>query len=324
VTCHNCRIECKKAGFFGRERIQRYQCRQCGKKFSAIPERPLDDMRVPLDKAVQIVGMLVEGMTVRGCERLTGVHRDTILRLLETVSRKCAILHDAKINHIRVNSVQLDEVCTRVRVLQRHAEHENEGDQYALTAIAKETKLILAYHVGRRNEDSAFAIMQELSDKVWGRFQLTTDGFAGYRAAAKCLLSDRVDYAQQIKTFGAPLDSFGNELRYTPRRCIGVRTKKIFGTPYDRLITTSHAERNNLNVRHFNRRFTRLTLGYSKKIMNLRFAVALFVTHYNFCRIHSALKKKSLKGKTPAMAAKLTDHQWTIEELLTTPPVDKK
>jgi IS1 family transposase len=272
----------------------------------------LDDHRVPLDKAVQIIGMLVEGMTIRGCERLTGVHRDTILRLLETVSRKCAILHDDKISHIRVNSVQLDEVCTRVRVLQRHAQHVNEGDQYAFTAIAKETKLILAYHVGRRNEESAYSIIQELAAKVWGRFQLTTDGFEGFKTAAGALLADRVDYAQQIKTFGLPLDKFGNEVRYSPRRCIGVRTTKIFGTPYDRLITTSHAERNNLNVRHFNRRFTRLTLGYSKKIMNLRFAVALFVTHHNFCRKHSALD-----GKTPAMAAKLTDHQWTIEELLT-------
>ena len=312
MTCHNCKINMKKFGFFGKPRIQRYRCKQCGKCMSDIPERPLDDHRVPLDKAVQIIGMLVEGMSVRGCERLSGVHRDMVLRLLETVSRKCAILHDARIKRIHVGSVQLDEVCTRVRVLQRHAEHENEGDQYAFTAIARETKLILAYHVGRRNEESAWTIVQELKDKVWGRFQLSTDGFAGYRTATKALLSDRVDYAQQIKTFGVEMDKWGNEVRYSPRRCIHVRTKKVLGTPYDRLISTSHAERNNLSIRHFNKRFTRLTLGYSKKIMNLRFAVALFVAHHNFCRKHS-----SLDGKTPAMAAKLTDHQWTIEELLT-------
>lgn len=268
-------------------------------------------MRVPLDKAVQIVGMLVEGMTIRGCERLSGVHRDTILRLLETVSRKCALLHDAKIKHIHVGSVQLDEVCARVRVLQRHAQHVNEGDQYAVTAIVRESKLILAYHVGRRDDKSAWAIMRELSERVWGRFQLTTDGFAGYRTAAKGLLAGRADYAQQQKTFGVDLDKFGNELRYTPRKCIRVKTRKIFGTPYDRLISTSHVERQNLSFRHFNKRFCRATIGYSKKIMNLRFAVALFVAHHNFCRKHSALD-----GKTPAMAAKLTDHQWTIEEIV--------
>lgn len=255
--------------------------------------------------------MLVEGISVRGCERLTGVHRDTILRLLETVSRKCAILHDSKINHIHVNSVQLDEVCARVRVTQRHAEHENEGDQYAVTAMTKETKLILAYHVGKRNEESAFAIMEELNKKVWGRFQLTTDGFGAYRTAVKHLLADRVDYATQIKTFGSELDRFGNEIRYMPRRCIKVRTRRVYGTPYPKMITTSHIERQNLNYRTFNKRFNRATIGFSKKKLNLWFAVALYVVHHNFCRKHSALD-----GKTPAMAAKLTDHQWTIEEIL--------
>jgi len=311
LTCHNCSIEAAKFGFFGKERIQRYRCKQCGRTFAAIPERPLDSHRVPLDKAVQIIGMLVEGMSIRGAERLSGVHRDTILRLLETVSRKCALLHDAKIKHIRVGSVQVDECCTRVRVLQRHAEYTNEGDQYAFTAIARETKLILAHHVGRRNEESAWAIIRELDERVWGRFQLSTDGFKSFRSAAKAMLSDRVDYAQQMKTFGVEVDKWGNDLRYSPRKCIRVKTRKVFGTPYDRLISTSHVERQNLSLRHFNKRFCRATLGYSKKIMNLRFAVALFVTHHNFCRKHSALE-----GKTPAMAAKLTDHQWTIEELL--------
>lgn len=268
-------------------------------------------MRVPLEKATMIIGMLVEGMSVRGAERLSGVHRDTILRLLETVSRKCAKLHDAKVNHIRVNSAQIDEVCARVRVLQRHAEHRDEGDQYAVTAMAKETKLILAYHVGKRDYDSAYAIMGKLKDRVWGRFQLTCDGFGAYKTAALKLLSDRVDFAQQIKTFGVELDRFENEKRYTPRRCIRVQTRRVCGTPYERMITTSHIERQNLNYRNFNKRFNRATIGFSKKIGNLRLAVALYVAHHNFCRKHSALD-----GKTPAMAHGLTDHQWTIQELL--------
>jgi transposase-like protein/IS1 family transposase len=313
VTCHNCKCECKKSGFFGPKRIQRYQCRQCGKKFSDIPARPLDDHRVPLEKAVQIIGMLLEGMGVRGCERLSGVHRDTILRLLETFGRKCALLHKERVKELRVDSVQVDEVFTRVRVLQRHATSHEEGDQYAMMGMSRETKLIIGAYVGKRDENAAYVIMNELRRRIVGRFQLTTDGFNAFLTAVGGIFYNTIDYAQQIKKYAN--DPTGTatiaERRYSPPRCVSIQTRKIFGTPYPKLISTSHMERQNLSTRHFNKRFCRLTLGYSKKIANLRHAVALYVAHHNFCRKHSALD-----GKTPAMAAKLTDHQWTIEELL--------
>lgn len=313
MTCHNCNSECKKAGFFGRQRIQRFQCKQCGRKFSDIPERPLDDLRVPLFKAVQILGMLVEGMSVRGCERLTGVHRDTVLRILETAGQKCEQLLEREITNVFAESVQIDECFTRVRCIQKHASHREEGDQYLMTAISRNSKLIIAHIVSKRDGDSAHELAEIMERRINGRFQLTSDGYAAFLDAVKSVLRPVVDYAIQTKTFANIIPEECR--RYSPGKCTSVTTRVMFGHPVRELVSTSHVERSNLSIRHFNKRFTRLTLGYSKKLQNLRHACALYVAHFNFCRVHS-----SLDGNTPAMAAGLTGHKWNIQDLLQSEP----
>ena len=313
MVCHNCKIDMKKFGFFGKPRIQRYRCKQCGKTFGDIPERTLDSHRLPLDKAVQILGLLVEGMSVRGCERLTGVHRDTVLRLLETAGQKCQQLLEREVTNLFPESVQIDECFTRVLCLQKHATHREEGDQYLMTALCRNTKFIIAHVVGKRDEEKAFELAGLIKRRVNGRFQITSDGWAAFITAIKSTLRHTTNYAIQIKKFANAIPE--EYRRYSPGKCVSVKTRTVFGHPLRELVSTSHVERSNLSVRHFNKRFTRLTLGYSKKLANLRHAAALYVAHFNFCRVHSALD-----GQTPAMAIGLTNHQWTIKDLLQSEP----
>jgi len=213
------------------------------------------------------------------------------------------------VTNLRVNSVQIDEVWARVYCCNRNTERSDQGDQFAFLAMSRESKLIIGYHVGKRELNSAFAITNELQRRIRGRFQLTTDNYTGFRQSIGGVFYNTIDYATLTKPFYNPPEEAMR--RYSPARFVGVSKRRVFGQPYPKLITTSHIERQNLSVRHFNKRFCRLTLGYSKKLMNLRYAVALYVAHANFCRAHSALD-----GRTPAMAAKLTDHVWSVEELM--------
>lgn len=239
--------------------------------------------------------MLVEGMSVRGCERLTGVHRDTVLRILVMAGQKCERLMEREVTNVFPESVQIDECFTRVRTLQKNAEGSEEGDQYLMTALCRNTKFIIAHIVGKRNEDSALALAHLLKRRVNGRFQITSDGWLSFISAIKEVLFGRVDYAVQIKEYANVIPE--QYRRYSPGHCVSVKTRVMFGNPLREVVSTSHVERSNLSVRHFNKRFTRLTLGYSKKLSNLRYASALYVAHFNFCRTHSALD-----GQTPAMA----------------------
>ena len=313
MTCHNCSSDdLKKAGFFGRERVQRYQCRKCGRKTSDIPDRPLDSLRVPLDKAALILNMLVEGMSVRGCERLTGIHRDTVLRILQTAGAKCESLLEREVTNVFAESIQIDECFTRVLCLQRNAKNRETGDQYLHTAICRNTKLIVAHTVGKRTAEAAYELAGLLRDRINGRFQITSDGYAPFLDAIKGTLFGVTDYAIQTKVFANAIPSEFH--RYSPGHCIAVTTLPVFGNPLPELISTSHVERSNLSIRNFNKRFNRLTLGYSKKLENLRHASAIYVAHFNFCRVHSA------HGETPAMNAGLTGHKWAITDLLKSEP----
>jgi len=171
--------------------------------------------------------------------------------------------------------------------------------------------LILSHYVGKRTGPSTDIFIADLRKRIKGRAQVTTDGLQTYVASMYDSFGGNVDFAQQSKTyFNYPINS-PDHRRYSSYGVRSVKTLVHIGCPDPARISTSHVERTNLSVRLFNRRFTRLTLGYSKKLQNLKYAVALFVAHFNFCRVHSAHKQ------TPAMAAGLTDHVWTIEELLT-------
>ncbi|MGO8928395.1 MAG: transposase [Limisphaerales bacterium] len=310
MVCHNCKCECKKFGFH--KGFQRYRCRDCGRTFSDIPERPLDSLRLPFDKAVQIVHLLVEGVGIRAIERLTGVHRDTVLNVLEVAGQKCARLMDERVRNVPFESVQVDELFAFVwcKEKQNLAHWRNRGDQYTFLGVDAKTKFILNFVVGKRDAVTAQEYMQDLKKRVKAPFQLTTDGFGAYPTEVYYTFQNQIHFAQLIKEYACPEEIMIGQRRYSPPECIGARTEVRCGNPSPDQISTSYVERTNLSVRLFNRRFTRLTLGYSKKLANLKLSVALLIAHFNFCRVHSA------HGQTPAMAAGLANHVWTIPELL--------
>lgn len=314
MTCHCCASEeVKKFGQFkNRNRVvQRFQCLRCGKTFSE--PQPLDGVRIETDKAVQVVHLLCEGVGIRAASRLTGLDQETILNILQTAGQHCSRLLDAKIQNITASHIEVDEVYGFVRCLQKNTEkdHPEFGDQYAFFASEAKTKLILHWHVGKRDTYTSRDFLDGLKPRISGRFQLSTDGFAGYvtqHGGVGRVFGANVDYATEIKKYGPQFP--GSPRRYNPIICTSVRRKARLGNPDLGITTVNHAERTNLSVRLFNRRFTRKTLGYSKTLENHKYAMVLLVAHFNFCRVHSAHKQ------TPAQAQGLTDHTWTVEELI--------
>jgi IS1 family transposase len=258
--------------------------------------------------------MLCEGVGVRATEWLAGVHRDTVLAVLEAAGQKCSRLLDQRVRNIPFRYVEVDELFCFVHCKEaQNVEHRrNIGTQYVYLSIDPQSKFIINFTVGKRDSVTTQQFMQDLKKRVQPAFQLTTDGFEAYQTEVYFTFQNSLDYAQVIKQYANPEEEENApERRYSPSECIGMRVKVVCGDPLHDKISTSFVERTNLTVRLFNRRFTRLTLGYSKKLENLKHSVALLIAHFNFCRVHSA------HGKTPAMAAGLADHVWTIDELLT-------
>jgi IS1 family transposase len=269
---------------------------------------------LPQEKQRAIIHLLVEGNSIRSIERLTGVHRDTIMRLAVKIGGKCKTFLNAWQRNLKLRHVQVDEIWTFVgckqhnvnKVLVRTPEM---GDQFLYVAFDQDTKLIATYAIGKRNTETTQSFMYDLADRiVTDHPQLSTDGYAGYPNAVKNAFGDEVAYGQIIKEFGEPVQPG----RYGPPVMVASERRQITGlTDMDlKSICTSHVERNNLTIRHFIKRFTRLTLCFSKKLENLAAAVALHVAYYNFCRVHGSLRV------TPAMAAGITDHVWELGELL--------
>jgi transposase-like protein/IS1 family transposase len=320
VTCPDCKSDSKKFGFFGPLRIQRFRCKSCKKTFAAIPDRPMDSLRIPTDKAVQVIHLLCEGVGVRAIERLTGIHRDRVLSVLEVAGRKCATLLDTKLRGLEAEQIGVDELYGFVNCKQYHCPQNDElrGDQYTWLSMERTTKLIINWHVGKRTAENCFTFMEDLKRRIASRFQLSTDGYAGYtgyNGAVIQTFGNQIDYGFEVKHYGSgPVQG---ERRYSPMVCQWSKRVAQVGNPDMSMVNTSHVERANLSFRLFNRRLTRLTLGYSKKIANLRLSLALFIAHYNFCRVHSAHKQ------TPAMAHGITGHVWSIEELLTNRPAER-
>ena len=310
MVCHNCKCDCKRFGFH--KGFQRYRCRQCGKTFSDIPERPLDALRIPPEKALQVVNMMVEGVGVRAIERLAQVHRDTVLAVLEVVGAKCARFLDRKVRNMPFEAVEVDELFSFVYCKEKqNTEHHREiGEQYTYLGIDRESRFIINFEVGKRDAVTTQLYIQDLQKRVKAPFQLTTDGFGPYISEVFFTFLNQIHFAQVIKQYSCPEKYVNSERRYSPAACTGIRKVIQCGNPSPDRISTSYVERTNLSIRMFNRRFTRLTLGYSKKLANLKHSLAILIAHFNFCRVHSAHKK------TPAMVAGLADHAWTIAELL--------
>jgi transposase-like protein len=293
----------------------RRRCKACGVTVALVPARPLGTMRLEMEKAVLCISLLSEGSSIRSTERISGVHRDTICRLLRLAGAKCETLLSRLVRNVPVKDVQADELWCfvamkeKTKVLKAITDSEI-GDAYTFLAIERDSKLLLASHVGRRTAQDANLFAAKLSGAVGaGRFQISTDGFDGYPAALEAHFGGQIDYAQLIKSYaGEGLDS---ERRYSPPQIIATEKRVISGSPAESQVCTSHVERINLHVRMMSRRFTRLTTGFSRKRDNLRAAVALFTASYNFTWSH-----RTLKGCTPAMAAGIARKPWNVRELL--------
>ncbi len=241
------------------------------------------------------------------------MNRRTILGILETAGRKCADLLDEKIRNVNGQWIQVDEVFAFVFSKPQNTPHEDveHGEFFTYLGVDMSSKLIINWRTSKRDGENTLAFMEDLKGRMAGRFQLTTDAYTSYwqgGGAVGRVFGNSIDYATERKIYGAA--NVGIWRKFNPETIIGIKRNSRIGKPDMKLATISHAERTNLSLRLFNRRFTRRTLGYSKKLENLRHAVAIFVAHFNFCRVHSA------HGRTPAQAAGLTDHAWTIEEML--------
>ena len=291
----------------------RRKCKACGKTFGLIPERPLGSMRLDMDKAVLCLSLLTEGSSIRSTERVSGVHRDTIMRLLRLAGAKCEALLNRLVRGVEVEDVQADELWSFVGMKEktkhrRHITDPELGDAYTFVGIERHSKLVLAWHLGRRNSWDAHDFIEKLSTATTGRFQLSTDGFSGYPNAVEYAFGARVDFGQLIKTYSA--ETVDSERRYSPARIISAEKIAISGAPAEERICTSHVERTNLHIRMQMRRFTRLTNAFSRKRDNLRAALALHFAAYNFTWMHSSIRM------TPAMKAGIARKPWSVRDLL--------
>jgi IS1 family transposase len=263
-------------------------------------------------KRVQVIAALVEGSSIRSTERMTGVAKHTILRLLAEIGAACAHFQDICLTDLPCEHIQADEIWSFCHAKEKNLRAElrgtfGYGDVWTWTAICADCKLVPCWLVGLRDADYASVFMHDLKRRLNHRVQLTTDGHRAYLEAVESAFGAEIDYAMLIKLYGSPPES---ETRYSPSECIGVRSEHIQGNPEFDHISTSYAERHNLTMRMAMRRFTRLTNAFSKKVENLQHATSLYFMYYNFARIHSTLRV------TPAMEAGITRHVWTIEEIL--------
>jgi IS1 family transposase len=267
--------------------------------------------RLNLDRRTQVVAALVEGNSIRSTERMLGIHRDTIMRLLVEVGTGCAALMDEKMRELPCKRVQVDEIWSYVGKKQRHVKSDDDrarvGDQWTFVAIDEETKLVPSYLVGKRTSVCANIFMRDLSMRLANRVQLSSDAMDSYADAVERAFGADVDYGQAVKFYEAEPIGPG---RYSPPKVVDMERSVIVGTPDQRHISTSIIERQNLTMRMSMRRFTRLTNGFSKKIENMKAAVSLHFAHYNFVRMHKSLRM------TPAMAAGVEKGIWSLGELV--------
>ena len=315
MTCRKCQHGTAKRFGFTESKNQRYRCRDCGATFTESRQAPLGRHTTDLERATMAFTLLTEGMSVRAVSRVTGLHKNTILSLLETVAGKCRTIFDRYVQNVTPRYVQADEIWTFVHTKAKRVKPSDPleyGDAYVWIALDSETKAVLAYHVGTRDGLSGYEFIQDLGNRIQEqhRFQFTCDGHEVYPPAIEERFGADIDFAQLIKNYSPPRTD-GPDWFRPSARVVSTTPKHISGNPIISRISTSHIERANLTVRMQLRRFTRLTNGFSKKLANLKAMVDVFFVWYNFCRVHQTLRM------TPAMEAGWTDHVWTLRELLT-------
>lgn len=269
--------------------------------------------KLSIGRRAQILGLLVEGNSLRATSRLADVSINTVTKLLVDVGAACAEYHDTAMRYLPCKRIQCDEIWSFCYSKQKNIPKSKQGlfgygDVWTWTALCPDTKVIIAWNVGRRDAKAAQTFMADVARRLTKRVQLTTDGNRKYLAAVEEAFGEDIDYALLVKIYGKP-EGEDNERRYSPAQCIGVDVETVKGAPSIAHISTSHVERQNLTMRMSMRRFTRLTNGFSKKVENHMHAVSLHFMYYNFGRIHKTLRV------TPAMEAGVSDHVWSLEEI---------
>ncbi len=266
------------------------------------------------EKRAAVVAALVEGNSVNATVRMTGVAKNTILKLLVELGTACTIYQDRVLRDLPCKRIQVDEIWAFVYAKAKNVPADMKGtfgvgDVWTFTAIDADTKLVPSFLVGLRDTETASAFCMDLASRMASRIQLTSDGHKMYLQAVEDGFGGDVDYAMLQKIYGAAPE--GSEVRYSPAECLGAEKRAITGKPDPFHVSTSYVERQNLTMRMSMRRFTRLTNAFSKKVENLIASVALHYMHYNFCRPHM-----SLQGKTPAQAAGVTTKKWTVQDVI--------
>jgi IS1 family transposase len=271
--------------------------------------------RLSTKKRAQIIGCLVEGNSIRATVRMTGAAKNTIAKLLVDLGTATSEYQDGALRELPCKTIQCDEIWAYAYAKNKNVPEQFKGtygygDVWTWTALCADTKLVPAWVVGERTIYDALYFMKDLEGRLPHRVQITTDGLNLYLPGVKGAFRKReVDYAMLQKLYG----NAGEERRYSPAACVGTKAETILGDPDPAKISTSYVERQNLTMRMGMRRFTRLTNGFSKKVENLAHAVSLHFMHYNFARPHKTLSDRY--PTTPAMAAGVADHIWSLEEI---------
>ncbi len=304
----------KNAGKFGKDRngLQRFRCAECSKTF--LEPHALAGKHTGIEETAKVLNMLLEGMSVRSCERLTGLHRDTILGLMVQAGESCQRFMEKAIQNRTVNTIECDEQwafvgCKRKTQELLELDPELSGDRYVFTAIDRDSKLLLCWHSGQRSPESTWQFADKLRAAVAGCPTINTDGFNSYTFIIPFTFDNQCNYAQVIKHF-QNAGGRSAAVRYSPGSITSVEKRIICGDVPVAHIGTSRMERSNLTTRMQVRRFTRLTNAHSKKTRNHDAMLGLYFAWYNFCRHHSTIKT------TPAFEAGLTTEKWSLEKLL--------
>jgi len=259
---------------------------------------------------VRVIAALIEGCSIRATVRMTGIAKNTIVKLLEDLGTVCQKFHDEAVVNLKTKRAQVDEVWSFCFAKQKNVKPENwgklHGDVWTWVAMDADAKLVINWHVGGRDAGAGRLFVQDLADRLSDRIQLTSDGWQVYREAVQRAFGSEIDYAMLIKEYATERAGFA---RYSPPSVVACHTNVEIGNPESKHINTSYIERQNLTMRMQMRRFTRLTNAFSKKIENHKHAIALHYMNYNWCRIHQMLRV------TPAMEAGLTDHVWELSEI---------
>jgi len=270
--------------------------------------------KLPPDKRAQILGMMVEGNGIRAISRMTGVSKNTVVKLLVDAGRAFAAYQDQALRGLKSQRIQVDEIWSFVYAKQKNVPasmkgRRDVGDVWTWTALDADSKLIVSWLVSDRTTDAAKEFMDDVADRLVRRVQLSSDGLKSYQPVVAAAFKNKVDYGQVVKVYGQEGNT-AHTGRYSPPECIGAEKTVVSGTPDPKHISTSFVERQNLNMRMSMRRFTRLTNAFSKKFENHAHSVAIHFMHYNFVRIHQTTRV------TPAMAAGVTDKLWGLDDMV--------